>query len=276
MTKHDAIKQHYSMQGLLEKIKAGLALREKTPDNVEPSDLAMVDEFHVRGRDATLDLFRTLKIKPGDQVLDVGSGLGGPARVAFNQFAANVTGIDLSDVYTEVGNELNRWLNISDRIRLIQGNALDLPFDSATFDSCYSLHVSMNIEDKAGLYSGICRVLKPGAKLGIYDILKSENEELLFPVPWADDNSTSFLASPEELGVLLSNAGFQLESMEDDSQKCLSWMKRAREKNNKAGGAPPLGLHTILGPSAPDRVRNLVKNISAGTARVAQIIARKV
>ena len=194
----EKISTHYAHGNLLAAIKAGLEAQGVETENASVEDLGPVDEFHIGGRIASAHFLDQLGMTPSQTMLDVGCGLGGTARFAAKTYGAKVVGLDLTPEYVETGQELCDWVGLSDRIELHQGSALSLPFEAERFDGAFMMHVGMNIQDKRTLISEVSRVLKPGAKFGIYDIMKTNDEELIYPVPWATTCETSWLASPED------------------------------------------------------------------------------
>ncbi len=187
MSVETRVSSHYAHGDLLNAIDAALAKAGRNPAAPTLEDLAPIDEFHVRGREATKELGAGLGLREDHLVLDVGSGLGGPSRQLAMTYRCRITGIDLTEEYCRVATELASRVGLSDRVRYRQGSALAMPFPDASFDIAYTQHVAMNIADKAGLYREIARVLEPRGKLGIYDLLQGQGGPVHFPVPWAHD-----------------------------------------------------------------------------------------
>jgi ubiquinone/menaquinone biosynthesis C-methylase UbiE len=266
------VASHYTRSGLLEAIDIALEKSGKDPSAVRPEDLAPIDEFHVRGREATAELGAHLGLRPDQRVLDVGSGLGGPSRQLALAFGCYVTGIDLTDEYCQVATALASRLDLLDRVRYRQGSALAMPFDDATFDAAVTQHVAMNIADKATLYREVARVLKPGGKFGIYDLLQGQGGPVIFPVPWARDPSTSFLATPDEMRSLLCDAGFDIVSWRDTSEAGKEWFK-AISKRITESGPPPLGFHLLLGADFTEMAKNQVRNLVEDRIRPTEIVS---
>jgi ubiquinone/menaquinone biosynthesis C-methylase UbiE len=205
-------------------------------------------------------------------VLDVGSGLGGPSRQLATAYGCRVTGIDLTEEYCVVANALAARLGLADRVRFQHGSALSIPFPDRAFDVAMTQHVAMNIPDKAALYHEIARVLKPGGRFGIYDLLQGAGGPVLFPVPWARDPSTSFLATPDEMRSLLRGAGFEIVSWSDTSEAGREWFN-ALGKRMAESGPPPLGFHVLLGPDFAVMAKNQVRNLVEDRIRPTEIIA---
>jgi len=275
MSYDKSVSDVYVHGDLLNAIKAALPSLGKTTENVTIEDLAPVDEFHIGGRLATDNLINQLKFSEQGHVLDVGCGLGGAARYVATNYKNRVTGIDLTPEYIETGKALCSWLNLDKDITLEQGSALSMPFQDNMFDGGYMLHVGMNIDDKASLFSEICRVLKPGSFFGVYDIMRQNDGELIYPVPWSTEGSTSKLSTPDEYRRALNDAGFKVSSENNRRDFSLEFFKKLREKTAANGGPPPLGLHTLMQESTAEKIKNMVENISSGYIAPIEIIAQK-
>ena len=179
------VEDHYSHGTLIETIEAALSASGIDRDALTVGDLAPVDEFHIGGRAATVDLAEQLALAPSDRVLDVGSGLGGAARFFADEVGCAVAGVDLTAEYVVAARSLSGRVGLGERNTFEQASALAMPFDDASFDAAYMLHVGMNIEAKSELFTEIARVLVPGGLLGIYDVMRTGDGELVYPVPWA-------------------------------------------------------------------------------------------
>jgi ubiquinone/menaquinone biosynthesis C-methylase UbiE len=272
LTEH--VKRHYTASDLGTRIFDALAGAGKDIARLKPEDLAPIDEFHIRGREATIELGRAVGLDSGKHVLDVGSGVGGPSRCIAQTFGCRVTGIDLTDEYCSVATLLAQRVGMSDLVSYRQGDALDLPFPSETFDVVWTQHVAMNIRDKPTLYREMSRVLKPGGTLAIYDILAGPSGPVLFPVPWARTPDTSFLASPEELRTLLEASGLRITSWNDTTPLAREWFINVAEKIQQTG-LPPLGFHILLGPDFQTMAQNQRRNLEEGRIALAQVSAIK-
>jgi ubiquinone/menaquinone biosynthesis C-methylase UbiE len=211
--------------------------------------LAELDQFHTGGITATRALGQRAAISTGDRVLDIGGGLGGPARLLAHEHGCQVTVLDLTAAYCRAGERLTAWSGLSDRVRFQHGDALDMPFDDGSFDVAWTQHSSMNIADKPRLYAGIQRLLRPGGRLILFEVVAGSGEPLHFPVPWARGPATSFLLPAEPLRQLLSAAGFRALVWEDRSQWALEWLaERQRALAAADGAVRPVSLARVLGP----------------------------
>jgi ubiquinone/menaquinone biosynthesis C-methylase UbiE len=227
---------------------------------LRPADLAALDEFHIRGRAATIEIADALELTGESQVLDLGSGLGGPARTLVELTGCRVTGVDLTEEFCEVATALSAWTGMSERVEFEVGDATSTGFADASFDAVLTLHVAMNIEDKAALYAEAFRVLRPGGRFVVYDVLQGEGGEIHYPVPWATDSSMSFLATPAQMRELLTGAGFEIVSETDSSDASLEWFRKVRARIEREG-PPAVSFAAFLGPTCEQMAANQVVNL---------------
>ena len=266
---------HYGRGDLERKILDALAADGKDIEALTSLDLSALDEFHLGRRAATDELARRLGLAPGMHVLDVGSGLGGPARHFGEAFGCRVTGIDLTPEFVEAANALTRRLGLADRVAFQQGSGLSLPFSAGAFDVATLIHVGMNIGDKAGLFREIRRVLKDGARFGVYDVMHVQPDAVPYPMPWATSPATSFLEKPDSYRRLLGEAGFQLQSERNQRELALRLSREMRERA-AIQAAPPLGGHTLIGPASKEWFANVTATLERGTIAPIEMIARAV
>jgi SAM-dependent methyltransferase len=275
MTLEKAVAEHYGRGGLSAAIDAVLARLGLDSAQLTTADLAPIDEFHIGGREATAKLFDRVELAHEHRVLDVGAGLGGPARYVAERFGCDVVGIDVTAEYCDVATSLTERLGLAERARFQQASALDMPFADAAFDTAYTIHVAMNIADKAALYREVRRVLRPGGPFVVYDVLGGPDDApLRFPVPWADGPDTSFLVNIDELTALLSDAGFEIQRIEDRTEFALDFF-RARLAKVAADGPPPLGFHMLMGGDFADKMKNMLANLEAGRIAPFEVICRR-
>ncbi len=271
---NEAIQAHYARADLGEAILAALEKAGKDLKHLTPEDLAPVDEFHIRGRAATLELAKAAGVDSTKRVLDVGSGVGGTSRCLARQFGCRVTGIDLTDEYCRAATMLSAKIGLADLVDFRQADATNMPFEDHSFDVVWTEHVAMNIPDKRGLYREMYRVLKPEGTLAIYDILAGPSGSVYFPVPWARTPDTSFLVSPDQLRDLLQETGFKVSDWSDTTDMARAWFVALAEKIRKEG-LPPLGFHVLLGEDFAAMAQNQRRNLEEGRIVLAQVVAKK-
>lgn len=268
------VAEHYTQGTLENAILDGLSRLESPSGAATIDQLAGVDEFHMGGRVATKALAGKLELSPGLKVLDVGCGLGGTARYLAAAHQCRVAGVDLTPEFVEVGERLNRDLGLGDRVSLKVASALAMPYEDAGFDRVAMLHVGMNIADKHALFAEIARVTRPGGLLAVYDVMRCGDWRLAYPVAWAREEATSFLASPGDYRQALKAGGFEVLEETDKRELALEFFTNLKERL-AASGPPPLGLHIVMGKEAPQKVANMFAALQAGAIAPVQILARR-
>ncbi|HJV26936.1 MAG TPA: methyltransferase domain-containing protein [Aromatoleum sp.] len=271
---NEAVKTHYGRQDLAEVILAALEEAGADIDRLSLEQLAPIDEFHIRGRAATLELAQAAGLRSTNRVLDIGSGIGGTSRCLAKEFGCRVTGIDLTDEYCQVASMLTEKVGLDGLVDYRQGDATDLPFEDNEFDVVWTEHVAMNIADKRRLYDEMYRVLKPGGTLAIYDVLAGPSGPVLFPVPWARTPDTSFLVSPEELRDLLRASGFTVSDWKDTTAEAREWFVKVVERIRREG-FPALGFHLLMGEDFREMAQNQGRNLQDGRISLGQIVSAK-
>lgn len=247
--------------GLVSAISSALDAAGLDRATLRPADLAPVDEFHIRGRAASLEIVEALGLTADSHVLDLGSGLGGPARTLVELTGCTVTGVDLTPEFCHVANALSEWTGMSDRTRFRVGDATATGLADATFDAALTVHAAMNISDKPALCAEAFRVLRPGGRFVVYDVLQGEGGDVHYPVPWASDSSTSYLATPEDMRELLAAAGFAIISEADSSDAGLAWFQQVRARIER-DGPPPVTFAAFLGDAFGQMAANQVANLA--------------
>ncbi|WP_420583800.1 class I SAM-dependent methyltransferase [Ruegeria sp.] len=252
----EQVSNHYGRgRSLIDQIADSLRAAGIDPKKLCAADLEPIDEFHFRGRQATLQLLEKLELTPGANVLDIGSGLGGVTRTIAEESSAKVTGIDLTQEFCDAAKAISDWVGLSEQTTFIHGDATKLPFSDSSFDGAVTVHVAMNIPDKLSVYKEARRVLKPGARFGIYDILQGEGGDVVYPTPWAMDASISYLATPKEMASFLQDAGFRILEEEDSTAESYDWLK-ARISKPKSDRTMPVTTQILFGNVASDMVQN--------------------
>ncbi len=275
MSTEAAIVGHYG-RGQLEELILGAVAREgKDPENLTAGDLAAVDEFHVGGLEATQELAKQMELRAGLRLLDVGSGIGGPARYFAAEHGCRVTGIDLTEEFVRVARSLTRRTKLDGLAEFRQGSALELPFAPETFDRAYMIHVGMNVADKAGIFREVRRVLKLAGRFTIFDILRTGDGPIRYPVPWAMSEETSFVAMAKDYGAALENAGFRIAQERGRGPFAIEFTERMMARMAQ-GGPPALGLHLLMGEKTPIMVRNILAMMKEGVLEPVELHARAV
>jgi len=278
-----SVAEHYQRAQLADRLIARLAEHGITEDSVTPGDLEALDQMHVRGGEAVGDLARLLGVEPGMTVLDLGAGIGGPARVLAARFGARVIALDLTPDLCEASRRLNALVGLDDRITVIEGDATDTGLDAESVDRVVTVHACMNIPDKAGVYAEAYGCLKPGGRFAFYDVVRGPaaamDGDIHFPVPWASRAEISHLMPLEAMVDLAEEAGFRTVEAIDLSAAAKARIAEQRaqaQRRKEAGDRPPLQAGDILmGDTAAEKQRNLRRNLEDDRITLAMAVFEK-
>lgn len=279
MSTTNPIASYYTSENVLERIDQNLRERGIDPEHPTLEALAPYDNFHSRGLGATLDLIALADFPAGARVVDVGGGMGGPARTLAARSDAHVTVLDLTPAFVEQGRVLTERLGMSDRIDFQVGDGTAMPFDDASFDGALTQHSTMNIDNKEALYAEIHRVLKPGGRLAMHEVMTGNGEPIDFPVPWATEPALSFLRPAEDVRALIASSGFRELAWEDETAKVLAFMNQGQGASpaERSGlGKQPPGQLIVFGPAFVERIKNIGKNLASGRLVIIQALFERV
>ncbi len=270
-TVHDA---EYATANLGERIVAALKDAGIPPEKWTPEILGPADQIHGGGLQQTQVHAALVSITSDMHLLDIGCGIGGPARYFATEFGCRVTGIDLTDEYIDAASLLTQKIGLSDRVAFDCGNATALPYDDASFDMAWALNVTMNIEDRAGFYAGVHRVLKPGGRFCISEIGQGPGGEPYYPLTWAADPAYSFLLAPKNMRTLLESSGFRVVEWIDETAR-----RKASTDGRPAETAPvetPLTIEITRGADYPDRRKNSGRSAKEGRLTNVMLVAERI
>ena len=263
MTDVEAIVQrYYGDRPVLQRIEDALRAAGVDPEKPSHRDLWPFDQLHSRGIAATREHAERARIQPGMHVLEIGCGLGGASRYLAAECGCRVAAIDLTPNFVEVARILTARCGLADRVEIRQANALALPFQDGTFDHVWSYAVTMNIADKEGLGREVARVLKPGGRFSCNEIEQGADGDPRFPLPWATDESSSFLVSPAAMRAALEGSGLSILEQVD--------LTATRLAEKEAGRTP-----IIERDDFPLQVHNLQNCLSDGRLIAQFILAEK-
>jgi len=269
------VADHYTSGNLLARLNAALVDDGADPAQPTIETLAPYDQFHGRGMEATEEVAGMIKVTATDHLLDVGSGIGGPARFMAHRFGCRVTGIDLTSEFCEVASHLTRLMGMESKVEFKEGDALRMPFADASFDGAYSMNVSMNIADKPALYREIRRVLNPGGWLMLSELARGPGAPLDYPTPWAATAASSFLATPEETRAGLEAAGFDIVEFRDASEDVKAWGARSKAIIDSGGKMPHRAIPLIHGNGAMVAMRNSSRGVGEGRIVPIEVLCRR-
>jgi ubiquinone/menaquinone biosynthesis C-methylase UbiE len=258
----ESINKQYGRPSLFENIITALESEVGDSAAITQNDLSRFDQLHIGGRRATRKLAELAKIKAGMKILDIGCGVGGPARILAAEFGCKVIGIDLTESYVQTANKLTERVALSDSVSFISGNALDLEFDAGTFDVVWSQNAIMNIEDKKQLFTEINRVLRKEGILAIEAMMAGNKEEFRFPVYWADSPHVSFIITPDRLRQVLMETGFDEIAWMDVTPISIELGQKVLAASTDF--SQPVGIHLVYS-DVPLKAKNTFQGLEDGT-----------
>jgi SAM-dependent methyltransferase len=272
--RQDDVRKHYGLPEMATKVIAALEAAGIDPARLKAEQLYPFDQFHGRGLDATRDHVGLLKLAASDAVLDIGSGLGGPARFIAATHGAKVTGIDLTPEFVATARMLTERTGLTGQVAFEEGDALAMPFPGATFNAALCLYVAMNIENKAKLASEVARVLKPGGRFVWSQVVLGDGGAPQFPLPWAREATFSFLTKPEALRRAVEDSGLKIVEWTDERPIVLASMQQ-----QQAASPPPPAAAAIrdmlLGADFPERLKNFGRNMAENRIGSIVLVAEK-
>jgi ubiquinone/menaquinone biosynthesis C-methylase UbiE len=256
------VEAQYTRNGLFEAIMDALAKTGVNATNITRTAIAGADEFHVRGKEVSLELAMAAGIQRGSKVLDVGCGIGGPCRMLAAEYGCTVTGIDITHEYIRTATMLSKLVQLDHLTHFVQGSALDLPFPAHQFDVVWTQHVQMNIADKQTFYAAIKSALSPTGRFIYYDIFSTGDDALQYPLPWANTPALSHLITTHQLKTLLQQNGLHPISTTDQTEKGIQFFAALLQKIEEQR-LPAVSLQLVMGEQFAEKIRNLYNGLVA-------------
>jgi MPBQ/MSBQ methyltransferase len=267
----DLVRQHYGGEDLQAGVLTALAGGGVDVDHLGVDDLSAVDQLHAGFSDATRYLLSRLALSPESRLLDVGCGIGGPARLAAAESGCTVTGVDLSPDFVATATSLTALVGLSDRVGFRVAAGDDLGVDRGTYDAAMMVHVGMNVPDKAAVFTDVRRALRDGGTFAVFEQMRVGHGDLPYPLPWAEDGRTSFVAAPEDYVRDLESAGFAVIETEDRTTQTAGPPAPSGDP-----GRPRLSPTAVFGPRFGERIGNNIAATRAGLLAPVLILARGV
>ncbi len=269
------VEKHYASDGITARVLTALRRVHGPEVPITPDTLAPIDHFHGKGAIATEELMAVLQPRAGDHLLDIGCGIGGPARWIAAKYGCHVTGVDLTAEFCEAARELNALTGLVNRVPILHGSALSLPVPDHSFDRAYSQAALMNISDKRGAFREAFRALRPGGSLALFLAGAGSAGEPYYPLPWGTTSAISFLATPDEVDSDLVAAGFQVVFVRNTAAALAADLAPVL-KQLETEGLPPLGEHVVTGENAKEWRINVMRSLVEGRLSMIEALARKV
>ena len=274
MTDGGRVEKHYASEGISTRVLTALRNVNGPDTPITPDTLAPIDHFHGRGVIATEELATMLEPKASDKLLDIGCGIGGPARWIAAKYGCRVTGVDLTAEFCEAARELNGLCGVADRVQILRGSALALPIPDESVDRAYSQAALMNVSDKQGVFREAWRVFRPGGLLALSLAGVGSAGEPHYPLPWATTTAISFLATPDEVRGDLLAAGFHVVFVRDTAASLAASLAPVL-KQLETEGLPSLGEHIVTGENAKEWRINWIRSLVESRVCLIEALARK-
>jgi sarcosine/dimethylglycine N-methyltransferase len=205
-----------------------------------------LDQFHAGGPEAVDKLLPGLRLTAGMTALDVGCGLGGPARQVARNTGCNVVGLDITAAYVEAARALTDAAGLAERVRYVCADVADL--EPGGFDAAYTMHVQMNVADKSAFFASIARVLRPGARFAVFEVCRNGAAVPSPPLPWSIDGTDSFLATADEVRATIESCGFELVDWVDETAWVRDWFSLTAARMSAGAAEPSLPALLDDGP----------------------------
>ncbi len=257
------VQEHYGSPEIVARILSAVPWSEKSGSALKPEALFPYDQLHGRALQATREHAARLNPSEDAHLLDIGSGVGGPARYFASTFGCRITGVDLTPEFVAASNELARLSGLADLVEFVETDAAELPFGDATFDHAYSFYVGMNLPDKAAVLQECFRVLRPGGRL-IWTEVTALSGVPHFPLPWARTSESSYVGTAEQLISSIRDAGFAILAVEDETEAHLDLARKMKASAQAPSAAEDQANHVVLGADFVERRRNYIRSLGDG------------
>src|SRR5580658_1193916 len=155
----------------LDRINSALAaLGIGAGDPIRPEQLFALDQWHYHGTDAIRAAAERLGLGPASRVLEIGSGIGGPARYLAHTTGCHVTALELQPKVHALAAELTQRCGLAGQVLHLCGDALVWPMEDAGFDAVVSWLAVLHIPERRRLYARLARALRPGGWCYVEDL----------------------------------------------------------------------------------------------------------
>ena len=238
--------------------------------------LILGESYHPGGLDLTRRLGRSLGLESGDRVLDVASGPGSTALLLAEEFGAAVEGVDLGEQSVANANALSAQRGLADRVRFRVGDAERLPLDDASVDAVVCECAFCTFPDKATAAAEMARVLRPGGRVGITDVVVDRGRldaELQTLAGWVACLAD---ARPvEEYTELLAGAGLRVTYRESHDEALARMIEQIDARLIAFRMARVPGLEGIDFDVARERTALAARAVQDGVAGYSLLVAEK-
>ena len=260
---------YYDGPDLHATVFAAIRAAGRDVDEIDSDDLAGMDEFHALGRAGTIALAELAGVTSGQRVLDIGAGIGGPARTLARHYGASVTAVEPTERFANLARTLTERAGLSERVRIVHANGSGLPFAAASFDLVWTQSVWQSVEHKRALAGEIRRVLHVRGRLALFEIV-GDGRDLHFPVPWGDGPADSFVPAEPDMKAVLEQSGLHAEKWLVGERVQHALAAAAADVERMTSGLPGVGVDLLM-PDYAERMAGLARNVEDG--RVSLLLA---
>ncbi len=268
------VQEHYGAADITSKIFAAIPWNPDRDALLSAEQLYPFDQLHGRELLATRDHAARLDPQRDDHLLDVGSGIGGPARYFAATYGCRVTGIDVTPEFVAAARDLTSRCGLGDHVTFIETDAVATPAEDESFDHAYSFYVGMNLPDKLAILTEIFRLMKPGGRLIWTEVTAGEGAPT-YPLPWSDNAADSHVRTREDLLDHFTAAGFRIQAVEDETHAHLELAKKMKDSNRLPTPDQMQANQVVLGQDFVARRMNYIASLGEGTIASTLIEARK-
>jgi len=224
-------------------------------------------------------LAHKLQLEKGKKVLDIGCGVGGPARNIATFCEATIVGINNNSYQIERCNKLVKDGGVAHLVTFKQADFMKLDELPNDFDAAYSIEATCHAPDKEGLYSGIYKKLKPGALYGTYEWLMTDqydpDDESHTKIKKGIEigNGIAELVTEPEVRAALKKAGFEIVYSEDlaaRADKNTPWFESLSGSFSLSGWK-----HTKIGRFCTNKIVSVLETVKIapkGTTEVSNLL----
>lgn len=269
-----SVQEHYGSGNIVARILAAIPWSPDGGSALTAKQVFPFDQLHGRELFATQDHAARLHPTEEAHLLDIGSGVGGPARYFASIFGCRVTGIDLTPDFVLAAKEISTLCDLDDLLTFVKADAANLPFDSNTFDHAYSFYVGMNLPDKPAVLDECLRVLKPGGRLLWTEVTEVAGDPQ-YPLPWSRSAEGSHVQTREALLDVFARSGFEVLSVEDETGAHLELARQMKLSGKVPTAEQQQANEVVLGAGFSERRKNYIQSLAEGRIASALIDARK-
>ena len=268
------IDRHYGGADISARILHALAAAGRDIDCLTRADLVGFDEFHGGGIASTRDLAHAAGLTAGLKVLDVGCGIGGPARTLAAEFGCQVTGVDLTAEFVRAAQMLTARLGMAAVCHFIEASATALLFPDHSFDVVWSQNMLMNVADKPAFFAEVARVLQPGGRFAFEAVLTGDGRAIHQPTFWAATPAINFLVTRSVLEQGLRKAGLRPVAATDTTAQVMA-NGRLRKAAIEAHDPTQLSIDVIVADDVEIKINNMLKNNEEGRTVTLKAVYRR-